>query len=75
MYLEILIRESLFDVNKENLDQSIPSNSPRALGTKSKFGKERESSVGFGEHIYKLKNSDNTTFYTPKERSGKTKKC
>ena len=38
--LKILIRESLFYVNKENWDQSTPSNSPRALGTKSKFGKE-----------------------------------
>ena len=34
-------RESPFYVKKENWDQNAPSNSPRAPGTKSKFGKER----------------------------------
>ena len=41
MYLKILIRESLFYVNKGHWDRNTPSNSPRALGTKLKFGKER----------------------------------
>ena len=41
VYLKILIRESPFYVNKENWDQSTPSNSPSAPGTKLKFGKER----------------------------------
>ena len=41
VYLKILIRESPFYVNKENWDQSTPSNSPRAPGIKSNFGKER----------------------------------
>ena len=41
MYLKTLIRESLFYVNLEDWDRNTPSNSPKALGTKSKFGKER----------------------------------
>ena len=39
--LKILIRENLFYVKKEDWDQNTPSNSPRAPGTKEKFGKER----------------------------------
>ena len=102
--LKILIRENLVYVKRENWDQDTPSNSPKAPGTKSKFGKERvhrkelrnstnlkiairvpqiqggvtrgnlaprrmrpRSSMGFGENIFKLKNSDKTTFYTPIE--------
>ena len=38
--LKIRIRESLFHVKEENWDQNAPSNSPKAPGTKSKFGKE-----------------------------------
>ena len=41
VYLKILIRENLFYVNMENWDQNTPSNSPKAPGTKLKFGKER----------------------------------
>ena len=41
MYLKILIRESLFYVNKENWHRNQPSNSPRAAGAKLKFEKER----------------------------------
>ena len=41
VYLKIIIRENLFHVNMENWDRSTPSNSPRAPGTKLKFGKER----------------------------------
>ena len=39
--LKILIRESLLNVKKENWDRNTPSNPPKALGTKLKFGKER----------------------------------
>ena len=47
MYLKIiLIREKLFHGNRENWDQSAPSNSPKAPGTKGKFGKERVQSQG-----------------------------
>ena len=41
VYLKILIRGNLFYVNLENWDLNTPSNSPKAPGTKSKFGKER----------------------------------
>ena len=41
VYLKILIRECPFYVNKGDRDRSTPSNSSRAPGTKSKFGKER----------------------------------
>ena len=41
MYLKILFRESVVYMKKENLDQITPSNSPKAPGIKSKFGKER----------------------------------
>ena len=41
MYLKIRIRESLFNVKKDNWDQNTPSNSPRAPGTeKKKTGKK-----------------------------------
>ena len=36
-----IIREHLVYVNKTDWDRNTPSNSPRAPGTKSKFGKER----------------------------------
>ena len=39
--LQILIRENLFYGKLENWDRNTPSNSPRARGTKLKFGKER----------------------------------
>ena len=39
--VNILIRQSLFNVNKENWDRNTPSNSPKAPGTKLKFGNER----------------------------------
>ena len=39
VYLKILIRENLFYVNLENWGRNTPSNSPKALGTNSKFGK------------------------------------
>ena len=40
--IEVLIsRENLLNVRRENLDQNTPSNSPRAPGTKLKYGKER----------------------------------
>ena len=38
---KITLREYLFYVNLECWDQNTPSIFPRALGTKSKFGKER----------------------------------
>ena len=41
VYLKILIRESPFYVNQEDWDRNTPSNSPKAPGTESKFGKER----------------------------------
>ena len=41
VYLKILIRVNLFYVNLECWDQNTPSNSPKAPGTKSNFGKER----------------------------------
>ena len=40
VYLKILIRENIFHVNLENFEQNTPSNSPKAPGTKKKFGKE-----------------------------------
>ena len=36
-----LSEKDLFYVNLENWDRNTPSNSPKAPGTKSKFGKER----------------------------------
>ena len=39
--LKILIRESLFYVNKENLDQNTSSNSPRTRDIKKNIGKQR----------------------------------
>ena len=39
--LKILIRENLFYGKKEYWDQIAPSSSPRARGTRYKFGKER----------------------------------
>ena len=33
VYLKILIRETLFNVNLENREQNTPSNSPKAPGT------------------------------------------
>ena len=41
MYLKTLIRENLFYVKKEDWDLNAPSNSPKAPGTRLKFGKER----------------------------------
>ena len=41
VYLKILIWEGLLYVNLECWDQNTPSNSPRAPGTKFKFGKAR----------------------------------
>ena len=51
VYLKILIRESLFHVTQENWDLSTPSNSPRAPGTKSKFGKERVHREGSSKSV------------------------
>ena len=51
VYLKILIRENLFHVNKENWDQSAPSNSPRAPGTKLKFGKQRVHREGSSKSV------------------------
>ena len=101
VFLKIRIREDLFYVNQENWDQNTPSNSPKAPGTKSKFGKERvhrevlsksvrlmsvvlaraedsrersheetlhqercarKAAWDLAKNIYKLENSDNTTF-------------
>ena len=41
VYLKILILENLFYVSQECCDQNTPSDSPKAPGTKLKFGKER----------------------------------
>ena len=41
VYLKILVRENLFNVNLENWEQNTRSNSPETLGTKGKIGKER----------------------------------
>ena len=86
---------------REIWNQNTPSNSPRASGTKWKFGQKGsivrnhpkvwtswaqflpakirgkitwgdfaprkmrpQSGMGFGEHIYKIKNADKATFYT-----------
>ena len=105
VYLKILIRENLFHANKENWDWNTLSSSPKAPGTKWKFGKRKGPSRGIipkvsnswawslrakfeersheetlhqegcarsaawdlAKNIYKLKNSNKATFYTPFE--------
>ena len=63
MFLKIFIRDDLFYVNLENWDQNTPSNSPKAPGTKSKFGKGRvhlevlSNSVTFMSEVLARQNS------------------
>ena len=51
VYLKILIRESVFCVNREDWDRNTPSNSPKARGTKSKFGIERVHREGLSKSV------------------------
>ena len=71
VYLKVLFRENLFRVTKENWDRNTPSNSPKALGTKLKFGKERvhreelSKSVRFMCVVFARQNSRNDHMRRP----------
>ena len=55
MYLKILVREkNLVYVKKEYWDQNTPSISPRALGTKKKFGQERVDRAELSKNVHHM---------------------
>ena len=55
----------------ENCDPTRPSNSPRARGTTKHSGKKgsiaRREAWDLAKNVYKLKNKDQATFYSPTE--------